>query len=60
VLLEAAKYCFTWYAASIMQFGKIYGSLTVFVLFLLWMFYASCIFLIGAELVKNLTFAKKG
>jgi membrane protein len=60
VFLEAAKYFFTWYAASIMQFGKIYGSLTAFVLFLLWMFYASCIFLIGAELVKNLTFAKKG
>jgi membrane protein len=60
VFLEAAKYFFTWYASSIMQFGKIYGSLTAFVLFLLWMFYASCIFLIGAELVKNLTFAKKG
>jgi membrane protein len=60
VFLEVAKYSFTWYAASIMQFGKIYGSLTVFVLFLLWMFYASCIFLIGAELAKNFSFAKKG
>ena len=60
VFLEVAKYSFTWYAASIMQFGRIYGSLTVFVLFLLWMFYASCIFLIGAELAKNISFAKKG
>jgi membrane protein len=60
VLLEVAKYIFTWYVVSIIQFGKIYGPLTAFVLFLLWMFYSSCIFLIGAELVKNLTVSKKG
>jgi membrane protein len=60
VLLEVAKYIFTWYVVSIIYFGKIYGPLTAFVLFLLWMFYSSCIFLIGAELVKNLTVSKKG
>jgi uncharacterized BrkB/YihY/UPF0761 family membrane protein len=28
--------------------------LTAFVVFLLWVFYSSCIFLIGAEIVHNL------
>ncbi|MBI5640737.1 MAG: YihY/virulence factor BrkB family protein [Nitrospirae bacterium] len=53
-LLEAAKYIFTWYVVSVVHFGKIYGSLTAFVVFLLWMFYSSCIFLIGAEIVHNM------
>ena len=59
VFLEVAKYVFTWYVATFMHFGKIYGPLTAFVLFLLWIFYSSCIFLIGAELVKNLNNPKK-
>jgi len=54
VLLELAKHAFTWYVSSIAHFGKIYGSLTAVVMFLLWMFYSSCIFLIGAEIVHNL------
>jgi membrane protein len=54
VLLEVAKYGFTWYVSSVAQFGKIYGPLTAFVIFLLWMFYSSSIFLIGAEIVHNL------
>ena len=54
VLLEVAKYAFTWYVSSLTHFGKIYGPLTAFVIFLLWMFYSSCIFLIGAEIVHNL------
>ncbi|HDH06596.1 MAG TPA: hypothetical protein ENH01_12980 [Nitrospirae bacterium] len=35
--------------------GTIYGSLTTFILFLLWMYYLSCIFLLGAEFVKGLS-----
>jgi len=54
VLLELAKHAFTWYVSSVAHFGKIYGSLTAFVMFLLWMFYSSSIFLIGAEIVHNL------
>ncbi|HAM51008.1 MAG TPA: hypothetical protein DCP92_10095 [Nitrospiraceae bacterium] len=34
--------------------GTIYGPLSAFVIFLLWVFYSSCIFLIGAEVVHNL------
>ncbi|MEW6001247.1 MAG: YihY/virulence factor BrkB family protein [Nitrospirota bacterium] len=51
--LEVAKHLFTWYVGTVVRFGTIYGSLTAFVVFLLWMFYSSCIFLIGAEVVHN-------
>jgi membrane protein len=53
VFLEVAKHLFTWYVGTIVKFGTIYGSLTAFVVFLLWVFYSSCIFLIGAEVVHN-------
>ncbi len=58
ILLELAKHAFTWYVSSVAHFGKIYGSLTAFVMFLLWMFYSSSIFLIGAEIVHNLQSSK--
>lgn len=59
VLLEIAKHIFTWYVGTVVQLGTIYGPLTAFVVFLLWVFYSSCIFLIGAELVHNLTVYRK-
>jgi membrane protein len=54
VMLEIAKHAFTWYVSSVAHFGRIYGPLTAFVVFLLWMFYSWSIFLIGAEIVHNL------
>jgi membrane protein len=54
LFLEIAKHLFTWYVVSVAHLGKVYGSLTAFVFFLLWMFYSACIFLIGAEIVRNL------
>lgn len=54
LMWELAKYFFTWYVKNVIRFGTIYGSLTTFILFLLWVFYSSCIFLLGAELVNNL------
>lgn len=54
VLWELAKHVFTYYVKNIVHFGTIYGSLTTFVLFLLWIFYCSSIFLLGAEFVCNL------
>ncbi len=59
IFLELAKHLFTWYVVSIAHLGKIYGSLTAFIFFLLWMFYSSCIFLMGAEMVHNLGRRKK-
>lgn len=60
VFLESAKYVFTLYAIfKISQLGNIYGPLTTVVIFLLWIFYAACIFLIGAEFVRNLEINKQ-
>lgn len=59
VFLEIAKHVFTWYVRTVIEFGTIYGPLTAFVVFLLWLFYSSCIFLIGAELVHNLIISGK-
>jgi membrane protein len=56
--LEVAKHIFTWYVGTVVKFGTIYGPLTAFVVFLLWVFYSACIFLIGAELVHNLIIYK--
>ena len=52
MFLEAARHLFTIYVASVAtEFGAIYGPLSSFVIFLLWVYYAACIFLIGAEFV---------
>lgn len=60
VFLEAAKHLFTLYVANVFRLGTIYGPLSAFVIFLLWVFYSACIFLIGAEVVHNLDLSKEG
>jgi membrane protein len=55
VLWELAKHLFTWVVKNIAYIGTIYGSLTTFILFLLWMYYLSCIFLLGGEFVNSLS-----
>jgi membrane protein len=57
--LEVAKHIFTWYVGTVVKFGTIYGPLSAFIVFLLWVFYSACIFLIGAEMVHNLVLQKK-
>jgi membrane protein len=59
LFLEVAKHIFTFYVGTVVKFGTIYGPLTAFVVFLLWVFYSSCILLIGAEIVHNLMISKK-
>ena len=59
VMLEAAKHLFTWYVATVSKLGTMYGSLAVFVTFLLWMYYSWSIFLIGAEIVHNMGLVRK-
>lgn len=54
LFLEGAKYIFTLIIGNVLNFGLIYGSLSVLIIFLLWMFYSWCIFLIGAEIVQIL------
>jgi len=59
IMIEAAKHTFTWYVGSISKLGTIYGSLSAFVTFLIWVYYCSAIFLIGAEIVHNLDLRRK-
>lgn len=54
LFLESAKHLFAIYVIHIMRLGTIYGPLSAFVIFMLWVFYSSCIFLMGAEVVRNL------
>jgi membrane protein len=58
VLMEISKHVFTWYVMSIAPLGRIYGPITAFIVFLLWIFYSSSIFLIGGEIVHNLSIRK--
>jgi len=55
VMLEAAKHLFTWYVGVMRNIGTLYGSLSAFVVFLLWVYYSSAIFLLGGEIVHDLT-----
>ncbi len=59
VFLEAAKHLFTLYVVNVFRLGTIYGPLSAFVIFLLWVFYSACIFLIGAEVVHNLEVSRE-
>ncbi len=54
IMMESAKHLFTFYVMKVAHFGTIYGPLSAFVIFLLWAYYSSCIFLVGAEFVHNL------
>ena len=59
LFLEAAKHLFTFYVAlKLSNIGTIYGSLSAFIIFVLWVFYSASIFLIGGEVVHNLGTAK--
>jgi len=59
VMIEGAKHMFTWYVSSVSSLGTIYGSLSTFVTFLIWVYYCAAIFLIGAEIVHNLDLKRK-
>lgn len=59
VFFEMAKHLFTFFVAKVARLGTIYGPLSAFIIFLLWVFYSSCIFLVGAEIVHNLGSLKK-
>lgn len=54
LMMEASKHLFTWYVGSVARLGTMYGSMAVFVTFLVWLYYSWAIFLIGAEMVRIL------
>lgn len=52
VLWEAAKQLFGYYLNNYAAFGKIYGAYALVVVVAFWIFYASIVFIIGAEIGK--------
>ncbi len=54
VLWELTKHLFTNYIQTLAVYGRMYGSLLVVVLFLLWVYYSAVLFLYGAEVVHRL------
>jgi len=53
LMFELEKRLFTIYIKKVTLIGAIYGPLSAFVFFLIWVFYSSCIFLVGAEIVSH-------
>ncbi len=50
VLWELAKVLFSFYVTRVVDYSKIFGSLSAIILLLLWFYYSAYIFLFGAEL----------
>ncbi len=58
-LWEAAKHLFGIYVESLPAYGMLFGSMATTVIFLLWIYYSSCIILLGAEIVSRLNGNRK-
>lgn len=56
VLFEAGKYFFVWLVSAFPSYQLVYGAFAVVPLFLLWIYVAWCIVLLGAEFVRALGF----
>jgi len=52
IMLEVAKHVFGWMIRHNPNFGLVYGSLNTIILMVLWIFYASAIFLFCAEIIS--------
>ncbi len=50
ILWELAKILFSLYVTRVVDYSKIFGSLSAIILLLLWFYYSAYIFLFGAEL----------
>ncbi len=50
VFWEGAKYLFTFYITRVVDYSRIFGSLSAIILLFLWIYYSAYIFLFGAEL----------
>lgn len=51
ILWEFAKHVFEWYVIHIAEYSTIYGPLSTAIVFILWIYYSSAIFIIGGEYV---------
>lgn len=52
VMWTAAIKAFSWYVNTVPAYNFIYGSMSVFIVFMTWSYYSALIFLIGAEILK--------
>ncbi len=59
VFSEIARYLFDWYIKNFSHFGEIYGSLSAIIVSILWIYYLSTIFILGAEITHFLTQRKR-
>jgi membrane protein len=50
VFWEIAKYLFSMYIIRVVDYSKLYGSLSAIIILFLWLYYSAYIFLFGAEL----------
>jgi membrane protein len=50
VLWEAARWLFEYYVTSFLALNKLYGTFLFFAVVMFWIFYASIVFLVGAEI----------
>jgi membrane protein len=50
VFWELAKHLFSIYIVRVVDYSKIYGSLSAIIILFLWLYYSAYIFLFGAEL----------
>lgn len=50
VFWEIAKYLFSIYIVRVVDYSKLYGSLSTIIILFLWLYYSAYIFLFGAEL----------
>jgi membrane protein len=50
VFWEIAKYLFSIYVLRVVDYSKLYGSLSAIIILFLWLYYTAYIFLFGAEL----------
>jgi membrane protein len=50
ILWEIARTLFGFYVKNFLSTNKIYGAFILFAVILFWLFYASCLFIIGAEI----------
>lgn len=59
LLWEVAKHLFSTYVQNLTVYGRMYGSLLVVVLFLLWVYYSAVLFLYSAAVVHRLQLVQK-
>jgi membrane protein len=51
VLWDIVKHLFEWYVLHLGRFSALYGSLSTLAVFFFWIYYSSCVLLLGGEVV---------